>query len=85
MPEGKILAENIKRIRKEMNESQMDFAANCGISTVIISLIENEHTDPKMSTIQKIAAYTDRTVSDLLRKEDDTPLEKIQDKDRHDT
>ena len=84
MPEGKILAENIKRIRKEMNESQMDFAANCGISTVIVSLIENEHTDPKISTIQKIAAYTDRTVSDLLRKEDDTPIE-IQNKDRHDT
>lgn len=84
MPEAKILADNIKRIRKEMNESQMDFAANCGISPGIISMIENEHTDPKISTIQKIAAYTDKTVSELLRKEELSSNAQIPTSDRHD-
>ena len=70
MPEYEILAQNLKKIRKEMNEAQMDFAAHCGISPDIISMIENERTDPKISTIQKIAAYADQTVSELLRKEE---------------
>ena len=49
-----------------MRESQIEFAAHCGISTEALSLIEREQTDPKLSTIQKVAAYTDQTVSDLL-------------------
>ena len=66
MPETKILAENLKKIRKNMKKSQMEFAAECGISTEILSLIEREKTDPKLSTIQKIAAYTDYTVAELV-------------------
>ena len=66
MPENKILAENLKKIRKDMKKSQMEFAAECGISTEILSLIERGKTDPKLSTIQKIAAYTDYTVAELF-------------------
>ncbi len=66
MPENKILAENLKKIRKNMKKSQMEFAAECGISTEILSLIERGKTDPKLSTIQKIAAYTDYTVAELF-------------------
>lgn len=69
MPENKILAENLKKIRKNMKKSQMEFAAECGISTEILSLIEREKTDPKLSTIQKIAAYTDYTVAELVTKD----------------
>lgn len=47
----------------------MDFAAHCGISTEALSLLEREQSDPKLSTIQKVAAYTDQCVSDLLEKE----------------
>ena len=66
MPERIALARKIKAIRKQMRESQIEFAAHCGISAEALSLIEREQTDPKLSTIQKVAAYTDQTVSDLL-------------------
>lgn len=66
MPERIALARNIKAIRKQMCESQIDFAAHCGISTEALSLLERERSDPKLSTIQKVAAYTDQTVSTLL-------------------
>ena len=54
-----------------MHESQIDFAAHCGISTEALSLLERELSDPKLSTIQKVAAYTDQTVSGLLNTEQD--------------
>ena len=68
MPENEALAKNIKTIRKQMKKSQIEFAAECGISTEILSLIERQKTDPKLSTIQKAAAYTNHTVSDLIKK-----------------
>ena len=71
MPERIALARKIKTIRADMQESQMDFAAHCGISTEALSLLERERSDPKLSTIQKVAAYADYTVSDLLRTEQD--------------
>ena len=66
MPERIALARKIKAIRRQMRESQIEFAAHCGISAEALSLIEREQTDPKLSTIQKVAAYTDQTVSNLL-------------------
>lgn len=69
MPERDALSRNIRAIRKRMRESQMEFAAHCGISTEALSLLERERTDPKLSTIQKVAAYTDQTVSELLNTE----------------
>ena len=69
LPEIKILAQKVKKIRREMRESQIVFAANCGISTEILSLIENERSNPRLSTMQKIAAHTNYTVSELLKNE----------------
>lgn len=83
MPEYEILAKKLKKIRKAMNESQLDFAAHCDLCPELVSKIENERTDPKISTLQKIAAYTDLTVSDLLRKEDNEEPH-IQDPGGHD-
>lgn len=71
MPEFDYLSDNLKRIRNKLKESQIDFAANCGISTEILSLMERKLTDPKLSTLQKIAAYTDMTVSELLTRRND--------------
>ena len=71
MPEIEILSKNIKQIRSKLNLSQIDFAALCGISTEILSLIERQKSDPRLSTIQKIAAYLDCNVVDLLSKGDD--------------
>ena len=70
MPEIEALSYNLKKIRKAMNISQMDFAADCGISTEILSLLEREKTDPRLSTLQKIAAYVDCDVTDLLKKKE---------------
>ena len=66
MPEFEALALNVKRIRKEMKLSQLEFALECGLSMEIISMIECQKTDPKLSTIQKIAAFTGYTPSELL-------------------
>lgn len=68
MPESEILANNLKIIRRKMKKSQIDFAAECGISTEILSLMERQKTDPKLSTMKKIAAYSDCTVAELLMK-----------------
>ena len=66
MPEVKILAQRSREIRREMRESQIEFAYHCGICTETLSLIEREKADPRLSTVQKIAAYTNRTGAELL-------------------
>lgn len=67
MPENAALAKAVKTLRKEMQQNQFDFASNCGISIETLSLIEREKTNPRLETIQKIAAYTDLTVAELLK------------------
>lgn len=67
MDEQSILSKKLKSIREEMNESQMEFAYNCGISTETLSLIEREKVNPNLDTLQKIAAYLGITVSELLK------------------
>lgn len=69
MPEFEALAKNLKAKRIERHESQFTFASNCGLSEDEISNLENQKTDPKLSTLQNIAAYTDSTVSELLKTE----------------
>lgn len=66
MSENEIISNNLKRIRKELGESQLDFAANCDISVEELSLLERGRSDPKMSTLQKIAAYIGQPVAYLL-------------------
>lgn len=66
MPECIILSKKLKMIRDHMNMSQIEFAAECGISTETLSLLEREQTDPKLSTIQKIASYLGCTITELL-------------------
>lgn len=66
MPECKALSENLKNIRKELQLNQFEFASECGISKEELSLLEREKTDPKLSTIQKIAAYVGCETKELL-------------------
>ena len=50
-----------------MGLTQAEFAAMVGISEEEVSLIEREKlTDVKLSTLQKVAALTGLTVSELL-------------------
>lgn len=69
MPELKILANNIAKIRKDMKETQEEFAAHCDLGTGTLNLMENQRTDPRLSSIQKVAAYIGCTVPELLSKE----------------
>ncbi len=66
MPENETLAQKIKQVRKNMHETQFEFASNCGISIETLSLIERQKTNPTLETIQKIAAYTNLSVAELL-------------------
>lgn len=67
MPELMIFAVRMKKIRTKMGLTQAEFAAMVGISEEEVSLIEREKlTDIKLSTLQKVAAMTGLTVSELL-------------------
>ena len=66
MTETLVLADNIKQIRKKNHQTQAEFAFNCGLSEDEIYNIEHCNTDPKLSTLQNIAAYIGITVSELL-------------------
>ena len=67
MPELRIFAVRVKKIRTKMGLAQAEFAAMVGISDEEVSLIEREKlTDVKLSTLQKVAALTGLTVSELL-------------------
>lgn len=67
MPELTIFAVRMKKIRIKMGLTQAEFAAMVGISEEEVSLIEREKlSDVKLSTLQKVAAMTGLTVSELL-------------------
>ena len=67
MPELKALAVKTRAKRLENHETQLMFGLNWCLSEDEICKIENENTDPKLSTIQSIAAYIGLSVSDLLK------------------
>lgn len=67
MPELEILANNVLGLRLDINQTQADFAASTGISEEELSLIERQKTDPKLSTLQSLAAYSGWTVAELLQ------------------
>ena len=74
-PEFEALAQRVKSIRKLMDENQIEFAEHCGINVETLSLIERQQSDIRLSTAQKIAAYTGLTVSQLFAVEDQDTLE----------
>lgn len=68
-PELEALAKRVKAIRKAMDENQLEFAEHCGLNVETLSRIECQKDDVRLSTAQKIAAYVDLTVSELLSTE----------------
>ena len=66
MPEHMALANYTLAQRHEKKESQFEFASNCGISPDTLSMIEQGKANPRLDTIQKIAAYTGDTVAEIL-------------------
>lgn len=75
-PEFEALAQRVKAIRKAMSENQIEFAEHCGLNVDTLSRIECQKDDVRLSTAQKIAAYTGLTVSQLFAvEEQDTKKE----------
>ena len=74
-PEFEALAKRVKAIRKAMSENQIEFAEHCGLNVETLSLIERQQSDVRLSTAQKIAAYTGLTVSQLFAVEEQDTLE----------
>lgn len=66
MDDMTLLAGNVKAIRKKLKQSQAEFVFNCDISVETLSLIEREKTNPRLSSIQKVAAYSGVSVRDLF-------------------
>lgn len=67
MPERDALAKRIKACRHILHMTQFDFSEETGLSVEEISLLERAGTDPKLSTLQSLAACMGITVSDLLK------------------
>ena len=61
-----ILGENVREIRKSKKLSQTDFANKCGITLSILKSIENDTSNPKLSTLKRIADYSGCSVSELF-------------------
>lgn len=71
MPELHILSQNMRRYRFESGLSQEEFAWQCDVGEITIRSIEREQENPRLSTLQKIAAYTGMTVAELLSERGD--------------
>lgn len=75
-PELEFISQRLKAYRNKYKESQEVFAEHVGIHIASLSLMERKRMNPRLSTLQKIAAYMGITVSELL-----TPLQETQDSD----
>ncbi len=74
MPEIQALADNVVKIRKTMHLNQAEFSWEVGISIEELSLIERGKANPRLLTLQKIAAFTGLSVSDLLQVDEDSDI-----------
>lgn len=70
MPEKDALAKRLKGYRRLQHQTQFEFSEATGLSVEEISLLERVGTDPKLSTLQNLAAYMGITVSELLEIKD---------------
>ena len=66
MPEIRALAKRVRAYRESLGETQFELSGEIGISIEELSLIERGEANPRLSTMQKIAAHMGITVSALL-------------------
>lgn len=71
MPERDVIAKRIRTYRRGQRMTQFDFSVETGLSIEEISNLERVETDPKLSTLQSLAAYMGVTVSELLKMEEE--------------
>jgi transcriptional regulator with XRE-family HTH domain len=64
-----MLAENIKKLRKQHNLSQEELAKKAGVTySTLIKLESGANKNPTIKTIQQIAAALEVTLDELTRK-----------------
>ncbi len=63
---GKIIGENLKRLREEQNLSQGQLAERAGVSKVIVSQIERGDANPTVNTIWKLTGALGLPYTSLL-------------------
>ena len=84
MPEKESISKFLKEYRKKNEESQFEFAANIGICVEELSKLERKIANPRLETLQKIAAYTGSEVWELVyietRKGDEAMFRALLDK-----
>ena len=66
MPETSAMAKRVRAYRESLGETQFELSGEIGISIEELSLIERGEANPRLSTMQKIAAHMGITVSALL-------------------
>jgi len=66
---ARIVAENVRRLRKANAWSQEEFGAKTGLHRTYIGSIERAETNLTLSTLQKIAAALHCTPQELLEKD----------------
>ena len=69
MPYKRILAENLAEFRQFEGISQMEIAFRSGVSKETISLIEREQSNVRLDVLERLAAYTGLTISELFTKD----------------
>lgn len=62
-----LLAQNIKRLRKQHGLPQERFALESGIDRTMLSKVERELTNPSLETLLKLANRLDVPIAELLR------------------
>lgn len=66
----KILGENIRRLRKEKNLSQEEFAEKCGLHRTYVGAVERAERNVTLSTLEAFSAALGVSVPSLLMKEE---------------
>ena len=60
------ISANVRRLRRRAGLTQHELAEKAGISRATLARIEAEESDPAASTLRKLAAALEVTVSDLF-------------------
>ncbi len=65
------IGNKIKRLRLQLNLSQAELADRCELTKGYISQLENDLTEPSISTLRDILSALGTDLAEFFKKEDD--------------
>lgn len=68
---ARVLATNLRHLKKKSNLSQVKFAAKCGMTPQMLKLWQDASAIPRLTSLQKVASSFGLTVRQLLTAKDD--------------